>query len=80
MSKTIFAQWRGVPAKFDDTEIEVKASLGCKIVSSQRRPFGFTVVEVAEITNGACPSCGLDDQELHAGICERCRVMGEIGS
>jgi len=74
-----FVSWRGIPAPPDQTYMVARAQPGCKIESSQRRPFGFTVIEVADITQGVCPSCHVKTT-LHAGVCEWCRVVGECGS
>jgi hypothetical protein len=72
-----YLNWRGIPATQDS--IKVKATPGTTIKTAMRKPFGFTVIEQAEVTEGECPSCGLDES-LHAGICDRCRVMEGVGS
>ena len=75
MGTVQYLNWRGVPAPTDQHYMVVKPSPGCRIESAMRRPFGFTMIEVAEITEGTCPSCGLNET-LHAGTCDRCRTMG----
>ena len=77
--KVFYAMWGGDHADLGAPAMVRHALPGCVIVSAMRRPFGFTWIEVAQVTRGVCPSCGLEET-LHAGVCDRCRVMGDCGS